>query len=934
MIGTAQQATPVAANATMKDTITLLRAKDGERATKLWKANGEIEGYGNTAHWTVKSVAVSSIHGMHKFLAKIEADPSACVVRGRFIGDAQAQDILPPEYPGHYRRRNVLFNDEPLHLMMIDIDGYMPPAGIDPVAQPVTAINAYVETHLPDCFQGITYCWQLSSSAGAPKYKDVLKAHVWFWLDQPYTSAQLKAWAKSIGTIIDSSVFQKVQVHYTARPVFESGAVDPAPVRIGLEEGWAGDSVDLVISNRVLAKVVSIAAEDDIDLVDPKEKKGVIGAFCRAFTMEQVIERWLSGVFQFDEDDGDARRRLTYLQGGGSKGGAFITPCREYIVNKHNTDPLDNRASNKFDLVRVHCFGHLDAGADPILLVDVMSRPSYEAVVEMMRDLPEVRGQLNEVKQDALRGWLDKIDECIDPRDLQTVVQTKIAQERLTPVDRAQIEQAIKNKMLGLGVVMRIDDIRRMMNPRNGNGNAAGGVGAGGPVGGAAGAAGVATEPWCADYVWCQFEDAFVHVPTSEAISKQSFNAAHNRDVGPQHADQFGNTPPASVVALDVLQLPVVSRRMYLPYAGQRFTLNGLSYLNRYLPSSVPDAKDQWEWDQSDEDAVEVVRKHIENLLGPVEATILIQYLAYCVQNPGKKIRWAPLIKGIEGDGKSLIGELMARVMGPLNVKVISPKVLLTDFNGFAEGSCIGILEELKMAGHNRHDAANAMKPNITNDTVAIHRKGVDEYNVINVTNYIGFTNHNDALPLTDTDRRWWVVFSRYADPADLPGADYFDTIFDALRQHSAALRAWLLMVDVGRFNPNGRAPYSAAKASMVAANMHEDAEAVEEAIEAGVAGISKDVISTSHLTDWLAMNAPDVVLKGRTMSALLLKMGWMKLPKQIKWRGKPVRVWVKDVHKVTKARAMLDATVTSDASEFCGEVTDDLSGVAAGEGV
>ncbi|NYT46818.1 MAG: hypothetical protein H0A75_03415 [Candidatus Methanofishera endochildressiae] len=27
-----------------------------------------------------------------------------------------------------------------------------------------------------------------------------------------------------------------------------------------------------------------------------------------------------------------------------------------------------------------------------------------------------------------------------------------------------------------------------------------------------------------------------------------------------------------------------------------------------------------------------------------------------------------------------------------------------------------------------------------------------------NSTNYITFTNHKDALPLSQTDRRWWVI--------------------------------------------------------------------------------------------------------------------------------------------------------------------------------
>lgn len=522
--------------------------------------------------------------------------------------------------------------------------------------------------------------------------------------------------------------------------------------------------------------------------------------------------------------------------------------------------------------------------------------PSRGAVVTMASVLKMVKKEAPK----RAKGWEDQIAEITEPRALAALAENEISKDRsLEKVDLARLADLLQARLKDLGVRMEIKDVRRMLKPKA----RSGGQGGGG-----------VTEPWCDGYVWCQFEDCFIHVPTNEAVSRQSFNARHNRDLGPHWANQFGDMPPASHVALDEVCVPVVGRRMYLPWAAQEFEMEGLSYLNMYRPGSVPSGKEEWEWSDADRDAIGVVVSHVGGLIGEDAARILFQWIAYCVQHPGRKIRWSPLIKGIEGDGKSLIGELIARVMGSINVRSISPKVLLTDFNGYAEGTCVGIMEELKMAGHNRHDAANALKPNVTNDTIPIHRKGKDEYNIINTMNYIAFTNHGDALPLTDTDRRWWVLFSYFVKQEQLPGAGYFDSVFSAIRNHVGALRGWFEAMDLDGFNPNGRAPASAAKAAMVAAGLHEDAEAVLEAIAAGVAGISDDVISTSHLNNWLAMNNPNAVMKGRSMSSLLVRMGWVKVPQQVKWHSQRVRVWVRDVRQVPDndfIRKMLDATGT-----------------------
>ena len=523
-------------------------------------------------------------------------------------------------------------------------------------------------------------------------------------------------------------------------------------------------------------------------------------------------------------------------------------------------------------------------------------RVTFASVIKMAHDSPRWAEREKAEKIEAVQSWEAKLADCQDQYEVADLCKQIAQDDTLIPIDRAKLADVVKTKLKGYGVNLPIAQVRGMVYRKTVR-----------PAGG------VPMEDWCEPYVWCKFEDCFIHVPTQEAVSVQSFNAHHGRDVKGRWMTPDGFQMTAVQVALQELQIPVVARRMYLPWALERFSMDGLDYLNTYRPSSVPDAAASWQGSA----AVSAVTDHLEKLIGFDEAKVLIQWMAYCVQNPGRKIRWSPLIKGIEGDGKSLIGEIMSRVMGRPNVRTIAPKVLLTDFNGYAEGACVGVLEELKMAGHNRHDAANALKPNVTNDTIDIHRKGLDPYNIINTMNYIGFTNHGDALPLTDNDRRWWVLFSHYTDSDQLPPAGYFDKLFDLIRNHSDELRAWLLDVDLTGFNPNGRAPDSAAKASMVAAGLHEEDEIILEVIAAGVVGVSKDVVSTAHLTNHISMTDPNLVMKTRSLAMAMTRLGYVKVSQKIKWKGTTCRVWVKDIRHASSTdhiRHLLDSTVGDDS--------------------
>lgn len=86
---------------------------------------------------------------------------------------------------------------------------------------------------------------------------------------------------------------------------------------------------------------------------DPLEKTGVIGAFCRTYTIGEAIETFLEEDYVNVSGD-----RYTYLKG--SAAGGMITYDDKFAYSHHGTDPSGGQLCNAFDLVRLHKFGHLD----------------------------------------------------------------------------------------------------------------------------------------------------------------------------------------------------------------------------------------------------------------------------------------------------------------------------------------------------------------------------------------------------------------------------------------------------------------------------------------------------------------------------------------------------------------------------------------------
>ena len=91
---------------------------------------------------------------------------------------------------------------------------------------------------------------------------------------------------------------------------------------------------------------------------DPLEKKGIVGAFCRTYTIPEAIAKFLPDVYTPTVKSD----RYTYAAGS-TAAGLVLYEDERFAFSNHGTDPAGGKLCNAFDLVRIHKFGHLDENA-------------------------------------------------------------------------------------------------------------------------------------------------------------------------------------------------------------------------------------------------------------------------------------------------------------------------------------------------------------------------------------------------------------------------------------------------------------------------------------------------------------------------------------------------------------------------------------------
>lgn len=901
----------------MRDTITTLTSL-GPLLTKTWQADGTIKGYDRAKHFNVQELPVSNIRELASLLTSLERDPKRCVIRGRLKHDT--------EEPVQRTLEN--FEEVARHWLMADVDDYDLPDGLDLIERPEEAVLHFVRHELPAGMQERSFFWQLSSSAGKPGAERKLKVHLWFFSDKPLLGEELERWARVGRLPIDVKVFHRTQVHYTAAPVIEEGASCPVRQRSGFYEGLFGDEVELDIPPPGAEERQRRAGRHE--MVDPSSKPGVVGLFCRRYDPARVVDELLPDILQWEGDDG---RRITWLQGGGTPGGVCLTDDERHFYSSHNTDPCEGRAVNSFDMVRIHRFGELDAGLPRDTPPGDL--PSFKAMVTFAKSLDDVKAELHTLRPTAADDWHEFEDDpaeheataaasheaaaakatameqyrrgrlehlaelqeglkgCSDVEALKAFCRDRIAaDEDIDAADRdGVLRPAVQQRWTDItGNRLKADIARGMVEPVR-----------------AASNAGAAGPDWLKRWCYVAELDKFHGHDRKVQLTARAFDAVHSQQM-PMSQDNLHHER-ASDFAINVWGIETVDNATYGPGKGEVFEALGRRWANTYREDSVPVAT------TGDGAVVRMVEAHIKRMVpDDRERGLLLSWLAHNVQKPGTKIRWSPYVFGDEGVGKTFLAELLSWTMGGANVRVLSGGTLKSDFTGWTAGAAVVAIEEVYQPGHTL-DTAEKLKAPISNDTVDVHRKGKDSFPAPNFTNYLLLSNHPDGMPIGSGNRRLFFLSTALGEDEAkaLTAEGYFSNIFDACRDAAGELRSWLLATPMHpEFDPNGRAPETAARDTVIELSRSGEEVVLRDAIGDAPAFTAPWAIGILKAA---GMEPP----KTRAWNALVAKLGFNPVATRVKTGGSAVRVYARKGFGADSPQALLRAAKAVQGSDFDG---------------
>ena len=177
------------------------------------------------------------------------------------------------------------------------------------------------------------------------------------------------------------------------------------------------------------SRVADIAKRTAAKQKDPLEKGGMVGAFCRAYTIQEAIAEYVP-TYQPCDDPG----RYTYTEGSTAAGVVLYED--KFSYSHHATDPASGQLVNAWDLVRLHRFSELDADCDPD--TPATARPSYKAMTKLATEDKRVTAQIVADREAEALAEFDALPE-------ETSKTDENWRERLKVTEKGAIAQSIEN---------------------------------------------------------------------------------------------------------------------------------------------------------------------------------------------------------------------------------------------------------------------------------------------------------------------------------------------------------------------------------------------------------------------------------------------------------------------------------------------------------
>lgn len=269
---------------------------------------------------------------------------------------------------------------------------------------------------------------------------------------------------------------------------------------------------------------------------------------------------------------------------------------------------------------------------------------------------------------------------------------------------------------------------------------------------------------------------------------------------------------------------------------------------------------------------------HVKKLL-PIESDreLLLSYMAACVQMAGTKFQWAPLIQGVQGNGKTMLINCVEYALGEDYVHRPNGTKLGSNFNGWMRGKLLIAVEEVYMS--DRVDLYEYLKDKISNARLEIEAKGVEQGTDRVVCNFMFASNHRDGMLKKSEDRRCCPFFTAQQTKDDLRLAgmtgDYFKNLYSWLRNGGYGIVADYLWTRPITCNMEGEAPVNSFTNAAIKESHGLIEDLVLDAIERGEQGLSGDIV-LGHAVQ-MFLERRNKTISPRKIALVMREIGFIK---------------------------------------------------------
>ena len=312
----------------------------------------------------------------------------------------------------------------------------------------------------------------------------------------------------------------------------------------------------------------------------------------------------------------------------------------------------------------------------------------------------------------------------------------------------------------------------------------------------------------------------------------------------------------ARKIALQDGRVRKVDRLDYAPKQPRIFIEDGCTYANTWtdVSQSVGEPGDHTRWFQ-----------HFDSLGWADNREHMMQWMAYTLRHPERKINHMLLLGSGEGCGKDFLLYPLTKAMGD-NHSVISGEELLEGFNDYVLSTKYLHINEAEL-GDRREALAvsNKLKPLAAAppESLSVNQKGIKRVSVRNILNATMTTNSVMPLRLNSASRRFYAVWSD-TNPRDKQGnmkpewLNYWEDRWNWMKGGGWKHVVHYLMndVDLSNFNPNEAPPMTEFLRDIRESSKSPMLQTIEAFIKRKHGCFKSDIVTAADMSETLRAGA------------------------------------------------------------------------------